>query len=168
MSNKEIVIFASIVSAGLITPEEYISCCDDLILKEDEPCELIMDLALLKDKDAAVKRLLSEAYDNFEEMYPFPETGFFEVCVEFIKFQSGNVGWSDFLRSAILIAEQGRCQWSADDFNRFLESYLANDESEILTKNQSEHLAGVLKEEIEKIDLYRKMVEQRNLTSLSS
>lgn len=168
MGNKEIVTFASIISAGLITPEEYIPCCDDIILKEDEPPELVMDLSLLKDKDAAVKRLLDEAYDNFEEKYPFPETGFFEVCAEFIKFQSGNISWSYFLRSAILIAEHGRCQWSVNDFNRFLEAHLENGESEILAKNQSEHIAGVLKEEIEEINFYRKMVEQRNLTSLSS
>lgn len=168
MSNKEIVTFASIVSAGLITPEEYIPCCDDIILKEDEPSELVMDLALLKDKDAAVRRLLNEAYDNFGEKYPFPETGFFEVCAEFIKFQSGNIGWGDFLRSAVHIAEHCRCQWSLSDFNKFLESYLENDESEILAKSQSEHLAGVLKEEIEEVEFYRKMVEQRNLTSLCS
>lgn len=94
MSNKEIVTFASIISLGLITPEEYISCCDDIILKEDEPSELVMDLALLKDKDAAVKRLLDEAYSNFDEKYPIPD--FFEVCANFLKFQSGSIGRATF------------------------------------------------------------------------
>jgi hypothetical protein len=86
----------------------------------------------------------------------------------FLKFQSGKIGWGDFLRSAILIAERGRCQWGANDFNRFLKAYLENSESDILAKNQSEHLLGVLQEEIEEINLYRKLVEQRNFTSLSS
>ena len=168
MSNEKLVIFSSIVSAGLITPEEYIPCCDEIILKEEEPQEWIMDLSLMKDKDDAAKRLLDEAYNNFEEKYPVPEIGFFEICSEFLKFQSGASGWGDFLRSAILIAEHGRCQWSEHDFARFLDAYVASGESDILATNQSEHLSGVLKEDIEEIKFFQEVVEQRNLTSLSS
>jgi hypothetical protein len=166
MSNKDLVIFSSIISAGLITPEEYIACCDEIILKSNEPPALVMDLSLMKDKDAAVNRLLTEAYDNFEEKYPFPETGFFEICAEFFKFQSRQIGWGDFLHTAVCIAEHGRCQWSASEFNKFLEAYLDNGESEVLENRQSQHMLGVLQEEIEEIKRYRKMVEQRDLTLL--
>lgn len=168
MSNKELVVFASIISAGLITPEEYISCCDEIILSEEEPSQLVMDLSLLKDKDDAAKRLLDEAYGNFEEKYPVPEPGFFEVCLEFIKYQSDHISWAEFIRSAILIAEHEPCQWGANDFNKFLEAFVASGESETLAKRQSEHLSGVLNEELEEVELYRQMIAQRNLTSLSS
>lgn len=168
MSNKELVVFSSIISAGLITPEEYISCCDEIILSEEEPSQLVMDLSLLRDKDDAAKRLLDEAYCNFEEKYPVPEPGFFEVCSQYLKYQSDHITWAEFLRSAILIAEHGPCQWGANDFNRFLEAFVVSGESEILEKRQSEHLSGVLNEELEKVKLYRQMVAQRNLTSLCS
>ncbi len=168
MSNKELVVFSSIISAGLITPEEYMSCCDEIILGEEEPSQLVMDLSMLKDKDEAARRLLNEAYDNFEEKYPVPETGFFEICAEYLKYQSNHISWAKFLRSAILIAEYGPCQWTANDFNRFFEAFLASGESEILAKRQSEHLLGVLKEELEEVEFYRQMVAQRNLASLSS
>ncbi|SFM37354.1 hypothetical protein [Marinobacter zhejiangensis] len=168
MSNKELVVFSSIISAGLITPEEYISCCDEIILNEDEPSQLVMDISLLKDKDEAARRLLNETYDNFEENYPVPEAGFFEACSEYLKYQSNHISWEEFLRSAILIAEHGPCQCSANDFNRFLEAFVASGKSEILAKRQSEHLLGVFKEELEEVEFYRQMVAQRGLTSLSS
>ncbi|WP_445357931.1 hypothetical protein [Microbulbifer sp. ANSA005] len=120
MSNRDLVTFATIISAGLIKSTDYIPCCDEIILREGEPSELIMDLSLLKDEDAAVKRLLSEAYGNFEENYPSIETGFYEVCAKFLMYQSGEIDWSNFLESAIYIAEHGRCQWDAPDFQRFL------------------------------------------------
>jgi hypothetical protein len=126
-----------------------------------------MDLSLLKDEEAAVKRLLSEAYGNIEESYPLPGTGYFEVCAMFLMYKSGEIGWEYFLRSAINIAEHGICQWGANDFNRFLKAYLESGCREKLAKNQSEQLAGVFKEEIEEIRIYQTMIEKRNLTSFS-
>ena len=166
MSNKDLVIFASIISAGLIKPADYIPCCDEIIVNEEDPSELIIDLSLMKDEDAGVKRLLSEAYGNFEEDYPLPDVGFLDVCASFMKFQSGRISWETFLRSAIDVAEHGRCQWSANDFCRFLDSYMASDSNDVLTTNQSQNMAGVLKEDIEEINFYQEMVKQRNLTSL--
>jgi hypothetical protein len=167
MGNKELVTLASLISAGLIKSDDYIPCCDEIILREDSPSELIMDLSLLKDEDAAVNRILSEAYSNFEENYPLPETGYFEVCAKFLMYQSGNITWEEYLRSAIDIAEHGSCQWGANEFNRFLEAYLDSGSSEVLAQNQSEYLAEVLKEEIDEIGFYQNMIEKRNLTSLS-
>lgn len=167
MSNKDLVIFASVISAGLIKSGDYIPCCDEIIIKEDEPSELIMDLSLMTDEGEAVKCLLKEAYDNFEEKYPLPDPGYFEVCAEFMRFQSGKIDWGDFLRSAIDIAEHGPCQWTAYDFRKFLDAYIENDSSEIIAENQSQHMEGVLKEDIEEIGFYIEIVEKRNLTSLS-
>jgi hypothetical protein len=167
MSNKALVVLSSIISAGLITPEEYIACCDEIILSEQEPSQLVMDLSLLRDKADAARRLLDEAYGNFAEKYPVPAPGFFEVCAEYLKYQSDHITWAEFLRSAILIAEHGQCQWGANDFHRCLEAFVASGESEVLAKRQSEHLSGVLNEELAEVELYRQMVAQRNLTILS-
>ena len=166
MSNKALVVLSSIISAGLITPEEYIACCDEIILSEQEPSQLVMDLSLLRDKADAARRLLDEAYGNFAEKYPVPAPGFFEVCAEYLKYQSAHITWAEFLRSAILIAEHGQCQWGANDFHRCLEAFVASGESEILAKRQSEHISGVLNEELAEVELYRQMVAQRNLTML--
>lgn len=168
MSNKDLVSLASIISAGLITSDEYIACCDEIILTEDEPSELIMDLSLIRDEELAVKRLLSEAYGNFGEDYPKLGEGFFQVCASYLRYQSGGITWEEFLRSAVLIAEHDSCQWSVSDFSRLLVAYMENGCDAALAKRQSEHMAGVLKEDLEEIRYYQELVRSRNLTRLST
>ena len=166
MSNENLVTFAAIISSGLIKPEEYIACCDDIIANEEHPSTLIIDLPLSKSEDSAAHRLLLEAYGNFKASYPSLRSGFFEVCAKFIKYKSRECSWENFLRSAIYIAGHDSCQWGVSDFERFLEAYLASGSSSFLAYNQSEHVAGVLKEEMEEIDFFRSMVEQSNLKLL--
>ncbi len=164
MNNIELVTFASIISVGLIKSSDYIPWCDDIILREDNPPEFIMDMSLLKDEDAAAKRLVSEAYENVSESYSLVEIGFYEICASFLMYQSEEIDWEEFLRSAILIAEHGTCQLGEYELNRLLEIYLNNGSSQTMSEIQVGDMGCILKEQIDEIRLYQTMIEERNLT----
>lgn len=168
MNNKELLTFAAIISVGLITPDEYVSCCDDIIREDDEPSALVLDLALIKDNDMAVQRLLAEAYGRFEEDYSFDDQGFYEVCSEFLKYKEGKIGWAKFLGSAMDIADHDGCHWSASEFKRFLDSYESSGDSSVVAQNQANHLAAVFEEELVDIEYYRNKVRNRALTKRST
>ncbi|MEH6346700.1 MAG: hypothetical protein V7785_16525 [Bermanella sp.] len=164
MNNIELVTFASIISVGLIKSSDYIPWCDDIILTEDNPPEFIMDMSLLKDEDAAAKRLVSEAYENFSESYSLVEIGYYEICASFLIYQSGETNWEEFLRSAILIAEHGPCQLGGYELNQLLEIYLENGAGQSIAEIQVKDMGCILKEQIEEIRLYQSMIETRDLT----
>jgi len=160
MKNEDLINIAHLISVGIITPNDYIPWCDKLILSEESPSELVMDLSIIREPKKASERLLAEAYKNFSEQYTVPvNSGHEEVCSIFLSYKMSSISWEQFLSKAIEITELKGSGWTVNDYQRFLNAYLENGKPKPIELAQSKYTEEAFAEDLASLKSYLEMFE---------
>jgi len=148
LTSSQLVTLACLIHSGAVEPEQYISWSEKTIIETERPPYWILQLAVEHNPRAATLLLLDEAKYVMDGRWHILEVGHLEIAFVFVRYQHGICSWEAFLRGAINIAKRRPSQWSAHDFERFLDAYLSSGTNSSLAYHQAQHMEGVLDEEI--------------------
>lgn len=153
MNESQMVFLASLISAGVITPDEYVRWSDEQILKSSGADEWIIDLSLTRDSKKAVQIIRSKVCDDFNPNVNVFVTGHAELCASYLSYKSKKYTWEYFLQFAIKLSCEKNTGWIPNDFKRLLDSYIKCDKDSRLEENQAKYFYDAFEEDIEEVSL---------------
>jgi hypothetical protein len=148
MTNAQLLTLACLISSGGISSDEYLTWAEKKIIEADRPPYWILQLVSESDPQKAVEIILQEARYVMVGRWHILEWGGLNMALLFLRHRRNLISWKEFLSGAIRIASVKPSPWSANDFQRFYDAYLDNDENPSISYNQAERVGEVLAEEL--------------------
>lgn len=150
-SKRDAITISTMLESKLICYEHYIAWADERIILEDEPELWLLELAVTRDSEAAIRLINTYVYSEPFEEFDYESCNDEYVASLWLLYKRNDISWAKFLLECGDYTDGNYARKDCEFFYYMLNDFEASDYSKSLEKLQQDKVNESFKDVIDKV-----------------